>query len=574
MKRVATAHWGLVVALCGVATAQANNDVWKNAVSGTWSVASNWVDGSVPIGGDQASFQIAGTYGISFNASPAAIQDLFVITAGDNVTFVSVGAVRTLSVTSASGGLDAIVSDGATLTLGTTGQPFNLSVGDNLYSQVGGTLNIANGSTVNTADFICSTAGTINVAAASSLNATGTGTIGAAFNAGTLNISGGGSVTTGAGSLGDVSGTSGTANIDGTGSKWTTTSLDVGKVNTGTLNITNGGTLISKNASIGAQTGSSGEVYVTGTGSTWKNSTGDTQNLVVGSSGTGKLSISAGGAMFGYNTFIGFGGSAMSSATIDGAASTWTNTNGIWIGGTGTNVNQGGNGTLTIKGGAHVASAFGFVGYSPGSVGVATVADAGSSWTMTDSLAIGLNGSGTLNVNLGGTVSVGETLFAYNSVHLQGGTLDAKTINTLADGPFDWTSGTLHVGTFNGNLVNHGGNLSPGHAAAAGFNTVTGNYTQQAAGVMTIEIGAHAVMTSANDFVNVNGVATLGGELHLSFLNGFVPTGTESFGILRGTGGVNGAFSNVADGQRLATSDGIGSFVVHYGGLARSITRS
>jgi hypothetical protein len=82
---------------------------------------------------------------------------------------------------------------------------------------------------------------------------------------------------------------------------------------------------------------------------------------------------------------------------------------------------------------------------------------------------------------------------------------------------------------------------------------------------MTIEIGAHAAMTSANDFVNVNGIATLGGELHLSFLNGFVPTNTETFGILRGTGGVNGAFSNVADGQRLATTDGIGSFIVRYG---------
>jgi hypothetical protein len=72
-------------------------------------------------------------------------------------------------------------------------------------------------------------------------------------------------------------------------------------------------------------------------------------------------------------------------------------------------------------------------------------------------------------------------------------------------------------------------------------------------------------MTSANDFVNVNGVATLGGELHLSFLNGFVPNSSETFGILRGTGGVTGAFSNVADGQRLATSDGVGSFIVRYG---------
>jgi PEP-CTERM motif-containing protein len=57
----------------------------------------------------------------------------------------------------------------------------------------------------------------------------------------------------------------------------------------------------------------------------------------------------------------------------------------------------------------------------------------------------------------------------------------------------------------------------------------------------------------------------LDGSLQLALLNGFVPSATENFTILSAIGNIFGAFANVANGQRLATSDGLGSFVVHYG---------
>ena len=147
-------------------------------------------------------------------------------------------------------------------------------------------------------------------------------------------------------------------------------------------------------------------------------------------------------------------------------------------------------------------------------------------------------------------------------VHLEGGTLDAQTISFQGGGEFEWTSGTLHVVTFNGNLANQGGTLVPGHSA--GVVTIAGSYTQQAGAILAIEIGG-TVPGSGHDRVNVTASATLGGELQLAMLNGFAPAVSDSFTIFDATGGVSGVFSNIADGQRLTTMDGNGSFLVHYG---------
>jgi hypothetical protein len=66
------------------------------------------------------------------------------------------------------------------------------------------------------------------------------------------------------------------------------------------------------------------------------------------------------------------------------------------------------------------------------------------------------------------------------------------------------------------------------------------------------------------DFVHVEGFANLNGELQLALINGFEPTTMQSFPVLQSFG-ITGAFSNVANGQRLDTVDGMGSFLVHYG---------
>src|SRR5688572_11499540 len=80
----ALAAWGLFAA----SPSRAANDVWKTAANGVWSVDGNWVDGTSPGVGDEATFNLPGTYTVSFNAAPDPIQAL-AITNGGNVTFAS-----------------------------------------------------------------------------------------------------------------------------------------------------------------------------------------------------------------------------------------------------------------------------------------------------------------------------------------------------------------------------------------------------------------------------------------------------------------------------------------------------
>jgi hypothetical protein len=65
--------------------------------------------------------------------------------------------------------------------------------------------------------------------------------------------------------------------------------------------------------------------------------------------------------------------------------------------------------------------------------------------------------------------------------------------------------------------------------------------------------------------VTVNSIAGISGQLQLALLSGFVPSAGNTFTVLTAASGLFGAFANVANGQRLATSDGLGSFLVHYG---------
>jgi hypothetical protein len=193
-------------------------------------------------------------------------------------------------------------------------------------------------------------------------------------------------------------------------------------------------------------------------------------------------------------------------------------------------------------------------------------------WEMTGRLSIAGNaatglagGTGTLNVNPGGTVSVAEdtVLFPNGTLRLQGGTLATTEISFEGGGQFQWTSGTLHVGIYNGNLTApSGGTLAPGRSA--GGTTVIGNYSQSPGATLEIEVGGTATATEF-DFVNVTGTATLGGELALALINGFVPNPATQFVVLNAEVDLLSFFANAGNGQRLDTVNGVGSFLVHYG---------
>jgi CSLREA domain-containing protein len=135
--------------------------------------------------------------------------------------------------------------------------------------------------------------------------------------------------------------------------------------------------------------------------------------------------------------------------------------------------------------------------------------------------------AGSLNLNGGYTQTAGSTV-------LQGG-------NFGFGNPMDLSGGTLSgVGTVTGTVINNGGQVSPG--ASPGILTISGNYTQTAAGVLNIEIGGVNVGLDY-DRLAVSGTVSLGGTLNVTLINGFTPTPPQSFQFLTATGTPTGDFA-------------------------------
>ena len=134
----------------------------------------------------------------------------------------------------------------------------------------------------------------------------------------------------------------------------------------------------------------------------------------------------------------------------------------------------------------------------------------------------------------GGT-HVAETIIvqadpgAYGEFTMNGGTLRANTISN--NGLFDFNGGTVNVGTFNGDLVNDGGQLAP--RASPGTATIEGNYTHNT-GSLFIQIGG---LNSNNehdyDRINVVGALTINGAtLQVVLINNYVPAAGQRFDVL------------------------------------------
>ena len=117
---------------------------WHAASSGTFSVGTNWSGSAVPGASDAAWFNVAGAYTVTFNSSPTN-QNVYV--PQGNVTFQSSGGTQTYSLTEA--GFSPVYVFGGNLTLGTAGNPLNLSAPSGwLQVDSGGSLYVKYGSHV------------------------------------------------------------------------------------------------------------------------------------------------------------------------------------------------------------------------------------------------------------------------------------------------------------------------------------------------------------------------------------------------------------------------------------------
>jgi T5SS/PEP-CTERM-associated repeat protein len=424
---------------------------------------------------------------------------------------------------------------------------------------------------------------------------------------GALNISSGGvaqlgNTNIGAGAI-DILAAAGSATVQGANSQMTTTSLGVGPLADGTLavsagalvkntgavlnvgangngvvNVTAGGRVEAVGATLGAVSGE-GVVSVSGIGSQWIN----TSTLKVSEFGQGSLNISDGGLVQNANASVGVGppvGAFAGSVTVDGVGSRWTNLGALTIG-------EERAGSLTVTGGAKVASGFGTVGFqhvdhgtSIGhGVGTATLSGAGSEWAISSTLTVGDFGTGVLNVSQDAIVRssdgfVGFAATSDGAVHLDHAQwistagirvgLGGPGLLTLANDAsvqaqavsVDRYGVLSGDGTISANLNNSGG-VAPG-AGAIGELHVGGAFTQQPGGVLAIDLGGTAGAHA--DLLDV-GAATLDGVLKLRFIPGSIPATSV---VLSATS-LTGQFDNVASGQRLSAVNGGGSFVVFYG---------
>ncbi len=437
---------------------------------------------------------------------------------GTGEFFVRDGAVISVS------GLN--IGLGATGRAGVVGSGSQLTVGGTLMS-VGnggeGTFSVSDGATASTPKTLIGAPLGFTRALVSGANSVwtvnGDVTTGSAGN-GTLNVFNSGTLTIASGEM----------FVESSGS----VDVDNGTLNsTGNLTMAGGGIAIGGGGTMSgndAFLNSSASVLVTGTGSSWNN----TGTVLVGLDSGGLLDVLSGGTVTSNFGVIGENEFATGVATINGTDSSWQVTNDVIAG-------NFGQGTLRITAGGAVSSGRGFIAASTGSTGNMNVMDADSSLSIAGDLYVGGNdveagGTGTLTqddglVDVDGTVEVWDA----GTFNLQGGALEAQTIDHTHGGSFNFTGGTLRIDTFQGDLTNQGGSLGVGDEEfEVGVANITGDYDQQA-GSLDIEIATQSFF----DNLEVTGTATLGGTLNVNFVNGIAPSLGDTFEILTAGNVVN-----------------------------------
>lgn len=132
------------------------------------------------------------------------------------------------------------------------------------------------------------------------------------------------------------------------------------------------------------------------------------------------------------------------------------------------------------------------------------------------------------------------------------------TLNNTGTVSIDGTSCTFNSGNFNnlsggkvrgdGTIVLSGSTFTNSGFVRPGLNSIgtldiTGDFTQDASGVLAIELGG-LVPDTEHDVLDVSSTANLSGELRLRAVNGFVPSFGQQFVVVT-AGSISGAFDKV-----------------------------
>lgn len=298
---------------------------------------------------------------------------------------------------------------------------------------------------------------------------------------------------------------SGTLNLSGVGTQWDVTgsiytvydygigiiNVTAGAVLTATGDLTLGSYGREQDYSTMTVSGTGSQVQITGdatvgdgavaTLTVENNGSFSSDELTVGDGVNGTMIVRSGGDVTSGGATIADGSDSVSSATVTGAGSTWTNT--------GMTVGAFGRGTMSITaGGVVTSSGTSTIASSDGSVGTVTISGVGSLWT-TNGLTVGDDGTGTLNVLNGAHLELG------NNTMYVGGSEGDGTVNL--SGGATITSGEVYLGYY--------GSTPTGTANVSGAGTVwnmgylTVGY-EGGAGELNISSGAQVISSSSATF--------------------------------------------------------------------------
>jgi T5SS/PEP-CTERM-associated repeat protein len=191
-------------------------------------------------------------------------------------------------------------------------------------------------------------------------------------------------------------------------------------------------------ATLGSAAGSNGTLNLTSSsvGAFSVSGTGATYDLIVGLNGTGMINVSNGrDVTVADHTVIGQNATGVGHISISGAGSTWTNTGDLTVG-------LAGSGSLSLSAAALLTSAVGILGSSTGSNGLATITGAGTVWSGAASFYVGYSGNGTLDLTSGGDVIAGNGYIGFN-----GGSTGVVNVSTGGGNQSRWVQSTdLYVG--------------------------------------------------------------------------------------------------------------------------------
>jgi T5SS/PEP-CTERM-associated repeat protein len=308
--------------------------------------------------------------------------------------------------------------------------------------------------------------------------------------------------------------------------------------------------------------GSAAQGAITATGDVAPLPVTQNSSPVIGNNGVGTLTIDNGSTLNSGSVQIAQSTTAIGTATVTGAGSTWTTNNAT--------VGNSGLAQLNIRGGAIVSVNGGMtLGQSNTGRGTVVVGDAGTVLQLTSSLGVGGNGVGVLRISDGGIVNVsnnqvqignqfGNQNPLLNRLELSNGTFRSEslqnygtitgfgTLDVLANnswqnnGRIDATGGRLLVDGSLFSTLQNNGIVSANGAELEFASPLTNSALGQSAAQITLDAGT------------------------IRFAQGNqISNGLANSGLLAATGGTSDVFGQIANntgGNIAATNKSVVTF--------------